>query len=84
MGWSISWRTDAHDLEYRPPLLAEGRAAAGPYVGADEAELLVTGRPQAVIEDREPAEIPPRPSTRTKITEGSIMDSRLIEGDGGP
>lgn len=54
--------TDAHDPEHRPPLLAEGRAAAEPYIGADEAELLVTGRPQAVIENREPREIPPPPA----------------------
>ena len=54
--------TDAHEPERRPLLLAEGRAAAEPYIGADEAELLVTGRPQAVIENREPAEIPPPPA----------------------
>ena len=55
--------TDAHDPEHRPPpLLAEGRAAAEPYIGADEAELLVTGRPQAIIENRDPGEIPPPPA----------------------
>jgi len=54
--------TDAHDPGYRPPLLAEGRVVAEHYLGAAEAELLVTGRTQAVIENREPAEIPPPPA----------------------
>lgn len=54
--------TDAHDPGRRPPLLAEGRTAAEYYLSAAETELLVTGRPQAVLEDREPADIPPPPA----------------------
>jgi len=54
--------TDAHDTSRRPPLLAEGRAAAERFLGVEEAELLVTGRTQAIIENREPTEIPPPPS----------------------
>lgn len=54
--------TDAHDPKHRMPLLAEGRTAAEPYVGDEEAASLVIGRPQAVIENRDPAEIPAPPA----------------------
>jgi protein-tyrosine phosphatase len=53
--------TDAHETKHRPPLLAEGRAAAQKWLGPHEADLLVTGRPRAIIEDREPAHVPPPP-----------------------
>jgi protein-tyrosine phosphatase len=53
--------TDAHETKGRPPLLAEGRMAAEPWVGAEEAERLVSGRPRAVVEDRPPADIRPPP-----------------------
>jgi protein-tyrosine phosphatase len=58
--------TDAHEPKHRPPLLAEGREAAERRLGAEEAELLVTGRPRAVVEDREPAEAPPPPAFSQK------------------
>ena len=54
--------TDAHEPRHRPPLLAEGRAAAERWVGPEEADMLVTGRTQAVIENREPAQIPLPPA----------------------
>jgi protein-tyrosine phosphatase len=62
--------TDAHEPRHRPPLLAEGRAAAERWVGAEEADLLVTGRTQAVIEDREPTAIPSPPA----FSEGAIRE----------
>lgn len=54
--------TDAHDTKRRPPLLEEGRVAAERFVGADEADLLVSGRTRAIIENRPPTESPPPPA----------------------
>ena len=54
--------TDAHAPVRRPPLLAEGRAAAEKMVGHDEALRLVVERPQAVIDDVPPANVAPIPA----------------------
>jgi len=54
--------TDAHSPTHRPPLLAEGKDAAARYVGAEEAELLVHGRPRAMLENQPPEQIPPPPA----------------------
>ncbi len=53
--------TDSHDTRHRPPLLAEGRDAAARWVGDAEADRLVNDRPQAIIDNRAPADIPPPP-----------------------
>jgi protein-tyrosine phosphatase len=53
--------TDAHEPKHRPPLLAEGRAAAEPFVGAEEAERLVSSRPRAIIDNLDPTTVPPPP-----------------------
>lgn len=80
--------TDAHHHERRPPLLAEGREAAAKWVGQEEAERLVSDRPQAIIANRDPTSlIPPpglggptwnRPSTRPGPGGGWL--SRLLGG----
>ncbi len=53
-GWVHILATDAHGVDRRPPLLAEGRRAAEPWVGADEALQLVATRPRGILEDIEP------------------------------
>ncbi len=53
--------TDAHHPRRRPPLLREGRDAAAKRVGQDEADHLVTTRPQAIIDNAEPSSVPPLP-----------------------
>ena len=53
--------TDAHDDYHRPPSLSAGRKAAERFVGAAEAERLVLHRPQAILDNRDPAEVPPPP-----------------------
>ncbi len=50
--------TDAHDPRRRPPLLAEGREAAALRVGHAEAERLVLTRPQGIIDNLAPNELP--------------------------
>ena len=56
--------TDAHSARRRPPLLAEGRAAAERRVGADEACNLVEVRPAGILRDLSPEKLPPLPQTR--------------------
>jgi len=53
--------TDAHGTRHRAPLLAEGRLAAEKRVGAEEARRLVVDRPQAILDDRPPGEVPAVP-----------------------
>ncbi len=50
--------TDAHDLERRPPCLAEGRDAAARIVGEEEATHLVLTRPRGMIDNVSPAQLP--------------------------
>jgi protein-tyrosine phosphatase len=50
--------TDAHHPVRRPPLLAEGREAAGRLVGAGEAEHMVRTRPQGVVDNIAPEQLP--------------------------
>jgi protein-tyrosine phosphatase len=54
--------TDAHETQHRPPSLREGREAAAQRLGEAEADLLVAGRTLAVIENRDPCEVPPPPA----------------------
>jgi protein-tyrosine phosphatase len=49
--------TDAHHIDRRPPLLAEGRDAAARRVGELEADNLVTARPQGILDNRPPNEL---------------------------
>jgi protein-tyrosine phosphatase len=81
--------TDAHDTGRRPPCLAEGREAAAAWVGADEAERMVVGRPQLVVDDR-PADglpLPPgltgraRPATAGRPASGGWL-KRLFGAHG--
>ena len=53
--------TDSHHIDKRPPLLAEGRDAAAKRVGDAEAIHLVLTRPQGVLDDIAPAQLPPPP-----------------------
>jgi protein-tyrosine phosphatase len=57
--------TDAHAADRRPPLLAEGRKIAAKWLGEEEADRLVEQRPRAVIEDCDPADVPPPPALGT-------------------
>lgn len=54
--------TDSHHIDKRPPLLAEGRDAAAKRVGAEEANHMVNTRPQGILDDLAPAQLPPLPA----------------------
>jgi protein-tyrosine phosphatase len=53
--------TDAHDTEWRPPRMAEAREAVAQRIGDDEAINLVLRRPQGILNNLSPAELPPLP-----------------------
>ena len=54
--------TDSHHIDKRPPLLAEGRDAAAARVGAQEATHMVLTRPQGILDDLPPGQLPPLPA----------------------
>jgi len=54
--------TDSHHVDKRPPLLAEGRDAAAKRVGAQEAMHLVLTRPQGILDDVAPGQLPALPA----------------------
>jgi len=54
-GWVSVLATDAHNLKYRPPALAAGRAAAEKLLGAAAAHALVFENPAAIVGTREAA-----------------------------
>ena len=56
--------TDAHGIENRPPLLAEGQRAAEKWVGKEEAHRLVFERPQAILDNTPPEQVAPIPALR--------------------
>ncbi len=76
--------TDAHDIKHRPPILAKGRDAAAKLVGDEEAWNLVMIRPQGIINNVLPAQLPmpearatmDRGSDNENIAHGSIASSR--------
>ncbi len=72
--------TDAHSVRHRAPLLAEGREAAAKRVGAEEAQRLVVDRPQAILDNRRPAEVMPVPALRNQesSTERPGFFARLV------
>jgi len=56
--------SDAHNLSNRSPRLGTVRPLLAGLVGEDETELLLHGRPRAILDDLAPASVPaPRPAT---------------------
>jgi protein-tyrosine phosphatase len=56
--------TDAHNTEQRAPRLAEARDVVAQRLGDDEAINLVLRRPQGILNDLSPAELPPLPRAK--------------------
>lgn len=48
-GWNCVLATDAHNLQYRPPLLSEGEAALQRYYGNAMAQSMVYERPATIL-----------------------------------
>jgi protein-tyrosine phosphatase len=73
--------TDAHDVQRRPPNLAEGRRLAATRVGEEEAWHLVYTRPRGVLDNVEPGTLP-APSKRLDFDADHGNDDGL--GGGAP
>ncbi|MEJ7745195.1 MAG: CpsB/CapC family capsule biosynthesis tyrosine phosphatase [Luteimonas sp.] len=58
-GYCMVLATDAHHPQRRPPLLAEAQYAAAALVGESEARHMVLTRPRGIIDDTQPAQLPP-------------------------
>ncbi len=56
--------TDSHGIKHRPPALAEGRREAARWVGQEEAGRLVLERPQAILDNADPAKVVPPPGLK--------------------
>jgi protein-tyrosine phosphatase len=70
--------TDAHDTERRPPNLSRGRDLAAARVGAEEAEHLVLTRPQGVITNDLPANLPmPASIDSATLGAGDVAADRI-------
>lgn len=66
--------TDAHSTRARPPLLAEGAAAAARYVGQDEATNMVKTRPAGILNNWPPGKLPPLP-VRARASSGTFKSA---------
>ncbi len=62
--------TDAHHPRRRPPLLAEGREAAAQRVGEQEATHMVVTRPQGIVDNLEPGELPGLVQKKSQVSQG--------------
>lgn len=71
--------TDAHHPCRRPPLLAEGRAAAAQLVGEQEAEHMVLTRPQGIVDDVPPGALPALPGLPSPEAKTSGFWRRLVQ-----
>jgi len=62
--------TDAHDVKHRPPILGHGYKAAAKLVGDEEAYHLVVTRPQGILNNVLPEQLP-MPEVNFSMGEGS-------------
>jgi protein-tyrosine phosphatase len=72
--------TDAHNTEQRAPRLAEARDVVAQWLGDDEAINLVLRRPQGILNNLSPAELPPLPQDRVS-QEGSGAEPPTLWGN---
>jgi protein-tyrosine phosphatase len=69
--------TDAHDTEQRPPRMAEACEIVAERLGDEEAINLVLRRPQGILNDCSPAELPPPPQVQA-WQEGSDAEAPTL------
>jgi protein-tyrosine phosphatase len=68
--------TDAHNTERRAPRMADARELVAKRLGDDEAINLVLRRPQAILNNLSPAELPPLP--QAEAYEAPTLWSNLV------
>ena len=69
--------TDAHNTEQRAPRMAEARDFVAQRLGHDEAINLVLRRPQGILNNLSPAELPPLPQAGAEPEESGITAPTL-------
>jgi protein-tyrosine phosphatase len=78
--------TDAHDLDRRPPNLQLGRELAAKRVGDLEAQNLVARRPEGIIRNEPPGNLPPLitavATAEIVYSDGTRKDKRDVAGTG--
>jgi protein-tyrosine phosphatase len=72
--------SDAHGTDRRPPDLAEGYLAAERRIGRAEADNMVVVRPEGVILDRAPADLPPVLDVALRGTGAGGENGRKVPG----
>jgi protein-tyrosine phosphatase len=77
--------TDAHNTEQRAPRLAEARDVVAQRLGDDEAINLVLRRPQGILDNLSPAELPPLPQAqvwqaRSGAAEAPTLWTNILNG----
>ena len=84
-GHAMILATDAHDPRRRPPLLAEARDAAAGLVGKIEAEHMVLTRPEGIVANVAPGNLPhalsasmPVPDSQRRTNPVSRWLQRLV------
>jgi protein-tyrosine phosphatase len=71
--------SDAHSSGRRIPVLSEGLAVAERLLGREEAQLLVQGRPSAIMNDLPPGQVAPLPASQGKRSGGPSWLRRLLK-----
>jgi len=70
--------TDAHNTEQRAPRLAEARDVVAQWLGDDEAINLVVRRPQGVLDNLSPADLPPLPQSKVLPKESGATEAATL------
>jgi protein-tyrosine phosphatase len=70
--------TDAHNTEQRAPRLAEARDVVAQWLGDDEAINLVLRRPQGVLDNLSPADLPPLPQSKVLPKESGATEAATL------
>lgn len=71
--------TDAHGVDNRPPLLAEGRQAAERWMGTEESVHLVETRPRGIVDDADPSRMPALPGLSDRNDARSRSKTSLVK-----
>jgi len=70
--------TDAHDMKHRPPILSHGYQAAAKLVGNEEAFHLVATRPQGILNNISPDQLP-MPEVKVQRGKGSYYEDIKLD-----
>ena len=71
--------TDAHNTEQRAPRMADAREFVAQRLGNDEALNLVLRRPQGILNNLSPAELPPLPRLEESGSEAPTLWSNILQ-----